>query len=82
MSNPTRERATGAMEEPESVRGMFNRVASRYDFVNALLSGGMDVLWRRRAARVVRQWRPGRLLDLATGSGVLAATLARACPGR
>ena len=68
------------MEEPESVRGMFNRIATRYDFANALLSGGMDFLWRRRAARIVQRWQPETLLDLATGSGVLAATISRACP--
>ena len=71
---------TGAMEAPADVQGMFTRIAGRYDLVNALLSGGLDFLWRRRAAAIVRGWRPGRLLDLATGSGVLAARLARACP--
>ena len=59
---------------------MFSRIARRYDFANALLSGGLDWFWRRRAARIVQTWQPARLLDLATGSGVLAATLARACP--
>ena len=69
------------METAESVRGMFNRIAARYDLANALLSGGMDFLWRRKAARIVQRWQPETLLDLATGSGVLAATVARACPG-
>lgn len=60
---------------------MFSRIARRYDLANALLSGGMDGFWRRRAARLVRGWRPARLLDLATGSGVLADTLRRFNPG-
>lgn len=60
---------------------MFGRIAGRYDLANALLSGGMDWLWRRRAAQVVRGWHPERLLDLATGSGVLAGTLERWIPG-
>ena len=59
---------------------MFGRVAVRYDLVNAVLSGGLDYFWRREAAQIVRAWQPRRLLDLATGSGVLAASLARACP--
>ena len=71
----------GALEAPTQVQGMFSRIAGRYDLANAVLSGGMDALWRRRAARVVAGWAPARLLDLATGSGVLAAALARACPG-
>jgi len=41
----------------------------------------MDFLWRRRAARIVRGWRHERILDLATGSGDLALTLAKHCPG-
>ena len=32
------------------------------------------------ALRIVRAWRPRRVLDLATGSGDLALTLARYCP--
>ena len=59
---------------------MFGRVAGRYDLVNTVLSGGLDYLWRHRAAETVRGWQPVRLLDLATGSGVMAASLARACP--
>jgi demethylmenaquinone methyltransferase/2-methoxy-6-polyprenyl-1,4-benzoquinol methylase len=70
----------GAIEPPGEVRGMFERIAPRYDLANALLSGGMDFWWRWRAARVVRSWEPALLLDLATGSGVLAKTLSRACP--
>ena len=70
----------GALEAPARVQGMFARIAGRYDLANAILSGGMDAFWRRRAARIVARWEPARLLDLATGSGVLAATLSRACP--
>jgi demethylmenaquinone methyltransferase/2-methoxy-6-polyprenyl-1,4-benzoquinol methylase len=59
---------------------MFAAIASRYDLANHLLSGGLDYLWRRRAAQVVRDWNPARILDLATGSGDLALTLRAACP--
>lgn len=41
----------------------------------------MDFLWRGRAARIVQGWKPGRILDLATGSGDLARALAKDCPG-
>ena len=40
----------------------------------------MDFFWRRKAARIVRAWRPESILDLATGSGDLALTLVRHCP--
>lgn len=46
-----------------------------------MLSGGCDFLWRARAAKLIAAAKPRRILDLATGSGDLAAALARACPG-
>lgn len=59
---------------------MFDRIARRYDLANHLLSGGLDYWWRHRAAILVRQWQPARILDLATGSGDLALALARGLP--
>ena len=68
------------MQEPEFVQKLFSSIAGRYDLANHLLSGGLDFFWRRRAARIVRRWRPASLLDLATGSGDLALTIRRHCP--
>ena len=62
------------------VRAMFAAIAARYDVANHFLSFGLDFLWRRRAARIVRAWQPKRVLDLATGSGDLALALRAACP--
>jgi demethylmenaquinone methyltransferase/2-methoxy-6-polyprenyl-1,4-benzoquinol methylase len=59
---------------------MFGQVARRYDLANHLLSGGLDFWWRHRAAEIVRQWQPRRVLDLATGSGDLALTITRRLP--
>jgi demethylmenaquinone methyltransferase/2-methoxy-6-polyprenyl-1,4-benzoquinol methylase len=67
-------------EKSQFVQAMFGDIAERYDLANHLLSAGLDFLWRRRAARMIRACRPGRILDLATGSGDLALTLGRACP--
>lgn len=67
-------------ENPAYVRAMFGRIAKRYDVANTVLSGGLDALWRRRAVAAVRAWGPGRVLDLATGSGALASALRRGCP--
>lgn len=59
---------------------MFARVARRYDVANHLLSGGLDFWWRARASEIVRRWEPCRILDLATGSGDLALTIAKKLP--
>lgn len=69
-----------AERDPAAVRSMFGRIARRYDLANHLLSGGCDFWWRHRASEIVRQWQPRRLLDLATGSGDLALTIARKLP--
>lgn len=59
---------------------MFDRIARRYDLANHLLSGGADFFWRRRAAKIVGNWHPGDVLDLATGSGDLALAIQRRLP--
>ena len=59
---------------------MFDRIAFRYDFLNRLLSFGIDRGWRRKMVRMVTAGRPAAILDLATGTGDLAIGLARANP--
>ena len=59
---------------------MFDGIAPRYDAANHLLSGGIDVYWRWRAARTVANWQARRVLDLATGSGDLALAIQRRIP--
>jgi demethylmenaquinone methyltransferase / 2-methoxy-6-polyprenyl-1,4-benzoquinol methylase len=68
------------MQNPAQVRGIFSAIAARYDLANHLLSGGLDFLWRARAVRMVRAWRPRSILDLATGSGDLALAMRKAMP--
>ena len=70
----------GTVQEPRQIQSLFSAIAHRYDLANHLLSGGLDYFWRRRAARIVRAWKPARILDLATGSGDVALTLRRFCP--
>ena len=64
-------------EKAARVGAVFDSVASRYDLMNDLMSGGMHRLWKRFTfARA--DVRPGqRVLDLATGSGDLALGHAR-----
>jgi demethylmenaquinone methyltransferase/2-methoxy-6-polyprenyl-1,4-benzoquinol methylase len=68
------------MPDPAAVNSMFGRIARRYDLANRLLSGGMDVWWRRKLVQAVEQGRPRDIVDLATGSGDVAFALARQLP--
>ena len=61
-------------------RDMFNAIARRYDLLNHLLSGGVDVYWRRRALDCALETSPQRILDLATGTGDFALAAARLRP--
>ena len=56
---------------------MFNAIARHYDLLNHLLSGGVDVYWRRRALHGVARTAPQRVLDLATGTGDFALATTR-----
>lgn len=60
---------------------MFDRIAPRYDLLNTVLSGGIDVRWRRLAAAATRL-QPGQsAIDVACGSGRLTAELSRRAEG-
>lgn len=59
------------------MRTLFAGIAGRYDRANHLLSGGLDVLWRRALVRAVAATQPTTVLDLATGSGDVAFALQR-----
>jgi demethylmenaquinone methyltransferase/2-methoxy-6-polyprenyl-1,4-benzoquinol methylase len=68
-------RAGNPIDEAE-VRSMFDRIAPTYDRLNTILSFGADGRWRRAAVRAA-SLRPGdRVIDVACGSGKLAAELA------
>lgn len=56
---------------PDNVRAMFDRIAPVYDVMNRVMTAGLDLRWRKLAARAVV--RPGdRVLDAACGTGDLA----------
>jgi demethylmenaquinone methyltransferase/2-methoxy-6-polyprenyl-1,4-benzoquinol methylase len=60
-----------------AVRAMFDRIAPRYDALNRLLTGGLDQRWRRLALDAAGVGPGDLVIDLACGTGDLAALAAR-----
>ncbi len=56
----------------EQIAEMFDNVSPKYDFLNHLLSGGIDFWWRKKAISYLRAEKPQLILDIATGTGDLA----------
>ncbi len=63
-------------QDPEYVRGAFARIADNYALANHLLSAGTDILWRRKAGRMVAN------LQITAGQLKLAAVEIRRSPWR
>ena len=64
----------------EQVEQMFDNIAPTYDFLNHLLSAGIDRRWRRRAIDAIATIKPSVILDLATGTGDFAIEALRLQP--
>ena len=64
-------------EKAAAVADVFDRVAERYDLMNDLMSLGLHRYWKQFAVSVARPRAGERVLDVATGSGDLAAAFAR-----
>jgi demethylmenaquinone methyltransferase / 2-methoxy-6-polyprenyl-1,4-benzoquinol methylase len=54
------------------VEEMFDNIAHRYDFLNHLMSLGIDKLWRKSAVRILKKHKPETILDIATGTADFA----------
>lgn len=72
--------ADGSLADGEAkrtaVRSMFDAIAPRYDLVNRIMTGRLDVRWRRRAVRDLRLAKGSVVVDLACGTGDFCRELA------
>jgi demethylmenaquinone methyltransferase/2-methoxy-6-polyprenyl-1,4-benzoquinol methylase len=61
----------------EQVSTMFDNIAKYYDFLNRLLSLGVDTIWRKQAINLLKADKPAFVLDVATGTADLALEVHR-----
>jgi len=69
-------------EKKEQVAEMFDNISPKYDLLNRVLSVGIDILWRKKAVRILKKYNPKTILDVATGTGDFAIELAKMKPDR
>ena len=66
------EKAVEAEDKTGMVHGVFSNVASKYDIMNDLMSGGIHRLWKDRLLRMIRPRKGLKYLDVAGGTGDIA----------
>jgi demethylmenaquinone methyltransferase / 2-methoxy-6-polyprenyl-1,4-benzoquinol methylase len=56
---------------------VYESIPPNYDLINHLFTGGMDIRWRKRAARETVASNPEKILDICCGTGDLSISVAR-----
>ncbi len=64
----------------KAVQRIFSEVPATYEVVNHVLTGGLDILWRRKGVRIAVRDGGRRWIDLCTGTGETASYLRRLAP--
>ena len=70
----------GKKTKKEQVADMFDNISPRYDLLNHTLSMGIDILWRKKAIRLLKPFAPQTVLDIATGTGDFAVEAVKLKP--
>jgi demethylmenaquinone methyltransferase/2-methoxy-6-polyprenyl-1,4-benzoquinol methylase len=65
------------LNKKQQVAQMFDNISKEYDGLNRVISFGIDIKWRNNVVAIVSQSNPERVLDIATGTGDLAISLAK-----
>lgn len=77
MKEPSRDTLISAQDN----RNMFDRIARKYDLLNAIMSLGLHRYWRRQAIRSLMSRQGIRFLDIGCGTGDMMIAIARQCHG-
>jgi demethylmenaquinone methyltransferase / 2-methoxy-6-polyprenyl-1,4-benzoquinol methylase len=64
------------LNKKEQVEQMFDKISGNYDGLNRVISFGIDVKWRKKVIILVAATAPRAVLDIATGTGDLAISMA------
>ncbi len=62
------------------IQNMFAEVPATYELVNHVLTFGLDIIWRRKAARIAAKAGGAQWVDMCTGTGEMAVYLSRLAP--
>jgi len=68
------------LSKKEQVAQMFDNVSNNYDFLNRIMTFGIDIKWRKKVVALVGKNNPKTILDIATGTGDFAIMLAKLNP--
>ncbi len=61
----------------EQVSDMFDAISGNYDGMNRVITFGIDVSWRKKVIKMIKETQPKKVLDIATGTGDLAIMTAQ-----
>jgi len=68
------------VKDSGAVETIFSQVPRTYELANHILTFGLDIIWRKRAARIAAKAHPGQWADMCTGTGEMAVYLHRLAP--
>jgi len=77
MGDVRQKRLPAGTERARLVREMFDRIAGRYELLNAVMSAGLNRLWNREVVRATNLQPGDKAIDLACGTGSLTRDLAK-----
>jgi demethylmenaquinone methyltransferase/2-methoxy-6-polyprenyl-1,4-benzoquinol methylase len=76
MSKNVKPYKNSELDKKEQVTKMFDTISEEYDGLNRVISFGIDIKWRNKVVKLVADTNPKNILDIATGTGDLAISLA------
>ncbi len=67
----------GRTRNSKKIGEMFSRISPRYDFLNRILSFGLDKSWRRKAVRIGMREKCQKVLDVCAGTGEMTIEISK-----